>query len=470
VSDIFIAYSSKNETQVEQLYDCLKEQWNVIYDYFTVGDFNAFIEENIENSKCLLAVFSSSSRESDYFKDELALAKKFNKPIIGVKLDKSDNPLGYGNISFCDFNNWDESQNDKEFIKLKTRISTVVKPNKSTARPSSILNENIQLPVLFQSVSSFETQLPTHEAVAALDVFRFPTILISAYDLQERSGYDSSTFIKNLTKYKENGGYILLDSGNYEKCRKNDETWNENKLYKTISGIPHDFMFCFDEYDLEKDIDNIVEQIEVSVSKGRKYTGAPVLPIVHARKEEQGEYIFSTVPELVLEVAKRQKHLLIAIPERELGDGLIARVKNIVKIREQLNNLPHYQPIHILGTGDPIVIPLFIAAGADSFDGLEWCRKVVDRDEYRLHHFHHFDLFSYQAQFAESRITREALANSEIKFIAKVIFHNLDFYDEFIGKIREAAINGNIRGFITENFPKPIWSQVMKNLAGIIKI
>jgi hypothetical protein len=79
------------------------------------------------------------------------------------------------------------------------------------------------------------------------------------------------------------------------------------------------------------------------------------------------------------------------------------------RIRDELDKLPFYQPLHILGTGNPWSIAVLAAAGADSFDGLEWCRVAVDRDTGRLNHFQHFDFFAYQARLADSPIALAAV-------------------------------------------------------------
>lgn len=470
MADIFIAYSSKNEAITKKLHDCLEHQWDVVYDYYTVGDFTKFIEKEIKNSKCLIAIFSEYSKESPIFRDELSLAQELDIPILGIKVDESDNPIGFRSISYCKFLDWDGELTYPELNKLRARISKVASPKSPPQRLKHIISNKMSLPILFQSVSSFETQLPTHEAVEALDIFKFPSILVSAYDLEKREEYNQKSFIKNIVAYKESGGVILLDSGSYEKYRNNNTSWCRDKFHNLMKSIPFDLVFCFDEYDLKQDIPELSAEIIESVAKDQQQTTVPVLPIIHARTNKNGEYIFDSLPELVFEITKKLSPSLIAIPERELGDGLLERIKNIVNIRTLLNTLAYYQPIHILGTGDPIVIPFFIAAGADSFDGLEWCRKVVDRDQHRLHHFHHFDLFTYQAECADSSVTRDAINQEEVKFIAKVIFHNLDFYTDFMSKLRISTTNDNIRGFITENLPKPIWSELMNKLNGTLKI
>ena len=72
----------------------------------------------------------------------------------------------------------------------------VVSPKSAPQRLKHIISDKTPLPILFQSVSSFETQLPTHEAVEALDIFKFPSVLVSAYDLEK----EKDIIKKNLLK------------------------------------------------------------------------------------------------------------------------------------------------------------------------------------------------------------------------------------------------------------------------------
>ncbi|MET2744024.1 hypothetical protein ABXT13_13550, partial [Staphylococcus caprae] len=81
-------------------------QWNVVYDYYTVGDFTEFIENEIKISKCLIAIFSEQSKESLIFRNELLFAQDCGIPILGVKIDKSKISLIFRSISYCEFIDW----------------------------------------------------------------------------------------------------------------------------------------------------------------------------------------------------------------------------------------------------------------------------------------------------------------------------------------------------------------------------
>jgi queuine/archaeosine tRNA-ribosyltransferase len=139
---------------------------------------------------------------------------------------------------------------------------------------------------------------------------------------------------------------------------------------------------------------------------------------------------------------------MIAIPERELGAGIFERARMVRRIREALASLPFYQPVHLLGTGNPWTIAILAAAGADSFDGLEWCRIVVDHDSGRLHHDQHFDFFSFQGRRGDSRIATDVINDPGINFAGKVAFHNLAYYSGFADELKHAAIKGDFEAFV----------------------
>ena len=469
MADIFIAYSSQNSSIVEKLYTELSSQWDVIYDYLAVDDFSDYIERKIADVKCVVPIFSAESRESDYFIDEIQLAKKLKKQLVAVKLDESDNPLGFGRISFCDFRGWQGCVNHKGFKQLQQKLSSVAAPRAKPTRPASIENGKVLLPTLFQSVSSFETQLRPAEAIKALKLFGTPATLVSAYDLVERNNKDYKKLKSELKKYKAAGGFVLIDSGNYERSRLNDESWQPADLEEALKDITYDWAFCFDALKPHNNHDKAVNQVVSAVKRDQKFSSAPVFPIVHAQQTKKGEYILDNLPNLIVDIATQLQPTIIAIPERELGDGIVKRVKTVQEIRSALGKLPFYQPIHLLGTGNPLTIPLFVAAGADTFDGLEWCRMVVDRKEHRLNHFQHFDFFTYQTELADSIVAREALHDKEVNFFAKVIFHNLDYYTDFMCKLRSELADGNVRSFVGEEFSKDIVSQIKELIPGLLK-
>src|SRR5262249_26310347 len=144
-------------------------------------------------------------------------------------------------------------------------------------------------------------------------------------------------------------------------------------------------------------------------------------------------------------VASKIDPLILAIPERELGDGLRERVRTIREIRKALNNLGKYYPLHLLGTGNPISIIALAAAGADAFDGLEWCRTVAEYTSGHLFHFQQFDCFNQAClgQVRDHKI-RRIIENPESSYAFKTLSYNVDFFEDMTRTMQEMIHSGQI--------------------------
>ena len=391
MSDVCIVYSSENVETARILDTRLSPLWNVWWDDKLVGRFPQVIERELTNSKCILPVWSSAARESDMVRDELSLAKRHGIELIPVRIEDCAAPYGFGSYSAVDLRGWKGESDHPGFQQLLRRLASVVPPGARPRRPPAIAGGKISLPALFLSVSSHETQLVPAEAVKALRLFRTPAILISAYDVVPARCPPGMA--RQLSRFRAQGGFVLVDSGNYEASRRGDEHWSPDDLKVALADAPHDWAFCFDVMKPSRNPSKAVDRIVAAVERDRNSTSAPVLPIVHARRIGASGFNLEEVPAIIRAVADRLQPPLVAIPERELGPGLITRAQTVRRIRGELDKLPFYQPLHLLGTGNPWSIAVLAAAGADSFDGLEWCRVVVDRNSDRLHHFQHFDFF-----------------------------------------------------------------------------
>jgi queuine/archaeosine tRNA-ribosyltransferase len=191
------------------------------------------------------------------------------------------------------------------------------------------------------------------------------------------------------------------------------------------------------------------------IQRDRGFSKLPILPVVHVPPSKNSGYQFELIPRITRLLAEKLQPKLIGIPERELGAGIVQRIETMKAIRSELDELPFYQPVHLLGTGNPWTVAIMAAAGADTFDGLEWCRTVVDHENDRLNHFQHFDLFSWQAELSSSVIVQESLKeNSGVDYAGKVAFHNLDYFLQFGEELRDAVSKGRMEGFVTARLGK----------------
>lgn len=450
MADIFISHSSKTEgnlQKVARLAELLSSRWSVWWDDTLVGKFPQIIPEEVRRAKCMVPVWTHASCSSDSVHDELDIAKKSHAQIVPVSMEHCDPPFGYGTFSKVDFTGWNGEANHPALLQLIRKLESAVPPTSKPRQPRTVFGDRLELPALFMSVSSHETQLAPLPGVQALRIFRAKTVLVSAYDLLPKRR--APKIAAELRKIREDGGIVLIDSGNYEASRLGDKTWVPQQFKRALEGIPHDFAFSFDVMEPSRGTKEAVKQIVAAVTRDSRFTAAPILPIVHAPYSKKEEiYILRAIPEVIRSVSEQLAPPLIAVPERELGKGLVERAQNVQRIRQELDKLPFYQPLHVLGTGNPWSIAVLAAAGADSFDGLEWCRVAVDREANRLNHFQHFDLFTYQSGWADSPLLANLLGDDKTDFNAKAAFHNLDYFTLLGKELRSAVAKGSLEAFV----------------------
>lgn len=435
MADVYVIHSSKDNVTTGKIVELLNGNWSVWWDYDLVGSYSEVIEQEIAKAECVVVVWSKDAHESMNVRAEVQLAIRREIPIIPVHLDGIEMMYPVNNISGVAFAEWNGLASHPSFEQLIAKIANAVKPKivPRQQHPSPI---SLSWPSLFMSVSSHETQLVPNDAVKALRLFEATAILVSAYDLlpiRRPKG-----IIQELRQMHEDGAFILIDSGNYEATRRGDDSWTPERFAEAMKDVPHDWAYCFDVMTPKTAPKAAIESVVKAVKRDQAAATAKILPIVHAPKESLSGYNVKELPHIVREVAQSLSAPLIAVAERELGSGLIERAKTVKRIRQELRKLPYYQPLHVLGTGNPWSIALLAAAGADSFDGLEWCRMVVDQQTHRLHHFQHFDFFKYQMSFAESQVTLDAFDDEKIEYAGRVALHNLDYYRQFNVRLKDA--------------------------------
>jgi hypothetical protein len=80
------------------------------------------------------------------------------------------------------------------------------------------------------------------------------------------------------------------------------------------------------------------------------------------------------MPEIIKSVHQLADFDVIGVTEKEIGNSIIDRMKNIGLMRLALDKAGLEMPIHVFGSLDTITTPLYFLAGADIFDGLTWLR------------------------------------------------------------------------------------------------
>lgn len=345
---------------------------------------------------------------------------------------------------------------------------------KNALRPEDLSVGEIAtpLPMFVRSVSSFENQLAPDAALEAL--FLIPNtdpLLISAFDFylpdnaNEAEKRRREEKIRLLNDLRDRGCFILMDSGNYEASRTGlDSQWTEEKYRKVLGEIPFTCAFSFDNLFPSKDLQ---ENARDAVERVNRQEDERVLPIVHAPIHETGRDS-EIIPDLLYNVAEQTRPHMIAIPERELGSGIFDRVNMVRRIRSKLNTLGFYQPLHILGTGNPISIVLFSYAGADSFDGLEWCRTSVDRETGLLYHHQQYDFFRQQTtSMARFETIRSAAGDKDLSLMLRMALHNLDFLYDWMEELRDNLRAGRVADMLSFYLPEHVYAEIRANLGAM---
>jgi len=296
----------------------------------------------------------------------------------------------------------------------------------------------LPMPCFFPSISSVKTNLPILEYLQVLFALKYPLFLISAYDLYKCQSKDLSRAERLLNNLAANHKIILLDSGNYEGYWRDDKKWDLDKYKKMLKKTKHHLAFYFDILHREGNINKISSVITRNVLRDQKHSSGTVIPIIHAERKEK-------FPGLISRVVDKLNPFMIAVPERQLGDGIVARAETVYKIRQALNKKKLYYPLHLLGTGNPISILIYSVCGADSFDGLEWCQTTVDHRTGLLYHFQQREFFGEQSAYCKLK---------DIPYTQATLAHNLDFYQKWMPKIQNSFLDGKLNSLVSRYVPK----------------
>lgn len=311
------------------------------------------------------------------------------------------------------------------------------------ARPRSLTlgSKQLQTPAYFPSISSVKTQLQPLDYLSVLSALGGLTdkYLVSAFDLLPL--LDTSEAKKCIDTSRESGGIVLMDSGNYESFWKRaQESWKQDNFHTALDSFSCDLAFGFDEQAPPNNEDEHIDLVVNRWQLDQQRAGTcRIVPIIHGASV--------ALPELCRKVAERTGVEFIAVAERRLGDGLIARAQTIRAIRASLDSLGRYVFLHILGTGNPISLAVFSLEGADSFDGLEWCQTVVDHESALLFHLSQADLFIGQTTWSDA----------DLPFHIKSLAHNLEFYRDWMVRLKKANTRELHLDFCKFNFPSRIY-------------
>jgi hypothetical protein len=300
----------------------------------------------------------------------------------------------------------------------------------------------IPLPCFFPSASgAAKSLLSPLDHLRLIVALRFPCFLASVYDFAHARREERLKMVELIERAVKHGQVVLLDSGLYERTWLRDPKWTRREFQSTLAGIRCHLGFSYDDVrdTTPRPGHAAAARIAAQVLRDRRKTDLSTLfPIIHVARPKD-------LARLAQEVAIRLDSDIIAVTERELGDGILDSAEVVLAIRHALNETGRYRVLHILGTGNPLSILIYSACGADSFDGLDWCQTVADRESKRLYHSRQLDFFANQSSYARE---------PGLRYSARMLAHNLDFYRDWMGEIQRRRLDGGTRELLRQVLPE----------------
>jgi len=461
MADICVVYLSEDEAIVNRLVACLRQDWTVWWaPDLTHGDWDQAVRNEIRNSRAVVLLSQHVKGErTTIIKDEMRFARIEKKPIFPFLIGSADVPLGFGDLTHTEALGWAGDEGHPGYQKLKAKIVATIgnghRIPDAMARPRElkVREKTLRLPAFVFSLSSHETQVTPREGATLLRLLEPDAALVSAYDAwQYRNDRAKPTLRSSVEELRRSATVLFLDSGNYEAYRKNDsyssrrnpKGWQVPLFRKMAAGASPDLGFSFDDVRPKGEPARIADRIVAGFRADERALGRafPLCPVVHLPSAED-RTIASLAPKIVSSVAAATDPIMVAIPERELGDGLLERARTVRAIREALNAIGKYYPLHLLGTGNPVSMIALAAAGADGFDGLEWCRTVADYATGFLFHFQQFDCFvqTHLHRIQDQKI-RRLVENPVVSYAMRTLSYNVDFFKDWTRTMQSMIHSG----------------------------
>ncbi len=237
-----------------------------------------------------------------------------------------------------------------------------------------------ETPLLIPSFSSKGFSFAKDGVSEVADVFKLSTefltesLLISAYDLY----YNHLPLNEDLLCTE----VLMLDSGGYETSEIYDlsttskysypiKDWDLSKLNDIISKWPSHKPTIIVSYDHGDARHSLKQQITDAECLFAKYPDCASNFLIKPEKDTQ-RYI--QIDSIITNIRSLASFTIIGVTEKELGNSILERMKNIKLIRDALDKISVSSPIHIFGSLDPITSILYFLAGAEIFDGLTWLK------------------------------------------------------------------------------------------------
>jgi|SRR5579872_6173 len=175
---------------------------------------------------------------------------------------------------------------------------------------------------------------------------------------------------------------VFLDSGGYEVSKQSDlsdvgdestsaSDWSFSEYQAAVRNWNSPVETVFISYDHPKRRHSIPEQVKTAAA-----VELPIGPYVRELllKPETVNQSFLPMDAIGKSAGQMGLFAAIGVTEKEIGNSVFERMKNIARLRRKLHQVGIECPIHVFGSLDTVTTLFYFVAGADIFDGLTWLR------------------------------------------------------------------------------------------------
>ncbi len=310
----------------------------------------------------------------------------------------------------------------------------------------------IETPAFFPVINPFKQK--TEVPVSKIREIGFSQIITNAYIIKQRYG----DAVEGLNVHKITGfdGVVMTDSGAYQLLMYGKERViiDPIEIVEFQVKIKSDIAVIAD---IPTRDDASYEEAQWSVNETLKRARQ----VLHLIKDTdavwvlpiQGGVHIDLVRKSALEATKIPYYSMYAIgsPVTVLEKYEFWKVVDMVATAKII--LPPDKPVHLFGGGHPIMIPLFVALGIDSFDSASYIlyarenRYMTEHGTYRLEDL---DYFPCECEVCSKYTPKELIEMNKSERVTLIAIHNLHVINREIKRVKVAIREGRLWELIEE--------------------
>jgi formylglycine-generating enzyme required for sulfatase activity len=192
LADIFLSYAREDLAKAKLLAAALEKQgWSVFWDRTSIlagQDFDDIIEKAIDAAKCMIVVWSETSKKSYYVRDEARKARDRNI-LVPILVEPVNPPLGFGSIHADNFAAWNGDTQSDEFNKLLRAVTRLV-GSATDSNQTPAVNANTPLLASFpkQATSGSKTSVVSNKTFLEPEMVVIPA---GSFQMGSNNGSDN---------------------------------------------------------------------------------------------------------------------------------------------------------------------------------------------------------------------------------------------------------------------------------------